>query len=83
MARAFAISPCHLSRLCKSETGMSSQRCFEAQKMRESCRLLVYTRMALQQIADQLGFNDPSHFSRFFLRNFKFSPNVCRSHFDH
>jgi AraC family transcriptional regulator, transcriptional activator of pobA len=82
MAQALAMSPRHLSRLCKSETGMSAQRYFEAQKMREACRLLVYTRMSSQQIGYQLGFEDPSYFSRVFLRNFKVSPNSYRSRFD-
>lgn len=83
VARALNMSPRHLSRLCRSETGMSAQRYFEAQKMREACRLLVYTRMSAQQIAYQLGFEDPSYFSRVFLRNFQFSPNAYRSRFDH
>ncbi len=82
MARALAMSPRHLSRLCKLETGLSAQRYFEAQKMREACRLLVYTRMSAQQIAYQLGFDDPSYFSRVFQRNFKCSPNTYRSGFD-
>lgn len=82
MAKALALSPRHLSRLCKAETGMSAQRYFEAQKMREACRLLVYTRMSAQQIAYQLGFDDPSYFSRVFLRNLHFSPNAYRNRFD-
>jgi AraC family transcriptional regulator, transcriptional activator of pobA len=82
MAQALAMSPRHLSRLCKTETGMSAQRYFEAQKMREACRLLVYTRMSSQQIAYKLGFDDPSYFSRVFLRNIQVSPNMYRSRFD-
>jgi AraC family transcriptional regulator, transcriptional activator of pobA len=82
LAGALAMSPRSLSRLCKTETGMSAQRYFEAQKMREACRLLVYTRMPAQQIAYQLGFDDPSYFSRVFRRNLGVSPNSYRRRFD-
>ena len=82
MAQALALSPRHLSRLCKAETGLSAHRFSEAQKMREACRLLVYTRMSAQQIAYQLGFDDPSYFSRVFQRNFHCSPNAYRNQFD-
>ena len=51
--------------------------------MREACRLLVYTRMTAQQIAYQLGFEDPSYFSRVFQRNLHISPSAYRSRFDH
>lgn len=82
MAHALAMSPRNLSRLCKAETGMTAQRYFEAQKMREACRLLAYTRMTAQQIAYQLGFDDPSYFSRVFQRNLRSSPRDYRRCFD-
>lgn len=82
LAAALAMSPRHLSRLCKSETGLTAQGYFEAQKMREACRLLVYTGMTAQQIAYQLGFDDPSYFSRVFQRNFRLSPSAYRRRFD-
>lgn len=83
LANALAMSPRHLSRLCKTETGLTAQRYFEAQKLREACRLLVYTRMSAQQIAYQLGFEDPSYFSRVFKRSFRVSPSAYRSRFEH
>ena len=81
-AHALAMSPRHLSRLCKAETGMTAQSYFETQKMREACRLLVYTAMTAQQIAYHLGFDDPSYFSRVFQRNLTLSPSAYRSRFD-
>ena len=83
LAQALALSPRHLSRLCKAETGLTAQSYFEAQKMREACRLLVYTRMSVQQIAYHLGFDDPAYFSRAFLRNLQQSPSAYRAGFDH
>jgi AraC family transcriptional activator of pobA len=83
LAEALALSPRTLSRLCKAETGLTAQGYFEAQKMREACRLLVYTRMSAQAIAYQLGFDDPSYFSRVFQRNLSLSPGAYRRRFEH
>ena len=82
LAQALAMSPRNLSRLCKAETGLTAQSYFEAQKMREACRLLVYTKMTAQQIAYQLGFDDPSYFSRVFQRNIGLSPSAYRKRFE-
>jgi AraC family transcriptional activator of pobA len=82
MAAALALSPRHLSRLCKDQTGQTAQHYFESQKMREACRLLVYTRMTAQQVAYQLGFDDPSYFSRVFQRNLGVSPGGYRNRFE-
>lgn len=82
LADTLAISPRHLSRLCKASTGLTAQKYFVAQKMREACRLLVYTSMSAQQIAYQLGFDDPSYFSRVFQRNIRLSPRDYRRRFD-
>lgn len=83
LAQSLSMSPRHLSRLCKTETGMTAQGYFEAQKMREACRLLVYTRMSAQEIAYHLGFDDPSYFSRVFKRNLRLSPSSYRRRFEH
>lgn len=82
MAQALAMSPRHLSRLCKAETGMTAQGFAEAQKMREACRLLVYTGMSAAQIAYHLGYDDPSYFSRVFQRNLQVSPSAYRRRFE-
>ncbi len=82
LAKALALSPRHLSRLCKAETGMTAQAYFQAHKLREACRLLVYTRMSAQAIAYQLGFDDPSYFSRAFQRSLGLSPKAYRESFD-
>ena len=81
-ARDLALSPRTLGRLCKAETGLTPQGYVEMQKMREACRLLVYTRMTAQQVAYHLGFDDPSYFSRVFQRNLRVSPSTYRRRFD-
>lgn len=81
-AADLGLSPRHLSRLCKAETGLSAQDFVETLKMHEACRLLVYTRMTAQQIAYALGYEDPSYFSRAFKRSLQLSPSEYRAHFD-
>ena len=82
-ARALAVSARHLSRLCKAQTGMSAKTFIEAERMREACRLLVYTRMSVQGVAFHLGFDDPAYFSRAFRRHIGLSPGEYRARFDH
>jgi AraC family transcriptional activator of pobA len=82
LAEALAMSPRTLARLCKAHTGLTVQGYVEAQKMREACRLLVYTRMTAQQIAYHLGYDDPAYFSRVFQRALQISPTAYRRRFD-
>lgn len=79
MAQALALSPRHLGRLCRAQTGKTPQAFAEENKMREASRLLAYSPMSTQQIAYHLGFDDPAYFSRVFRRNFGVSPSAYRS----
>lgn len=81
-ARALGLSPRHLSRLCRAATGQSAQDHADMMVMREACRLLVYTRMSVQQVAWHLGFDDPSYFTRAFRRRTGLSPRAYRARFD-
>ena len=82
VAQQLGLSPRHLNRLCLAGIGMTAVRYIEATRMREACRLLVYTRMTAQQIGYQLGFDDPSYFSRVFQRNLALSPTAYRARFE-
>jgi AraC family transcriptional activator of pobA len=82
LADGLALSPRTLSRLCKAETGLTAQAFVEAHKMREACRLLVYTRMTAQLIAYSLGYEDPAYFSRVFQRALHISPSAYRRRFE-
>lgn len=81
-ASALAMSARHLSRLCRSATGLSALQFIEAQLIREACRLLVYTKMPIQSVGFHLGFDDPSYFSRTFHRNAGLSPTNYRARLD-
>lgn len=82
-ARKLAVSSRHLSRLCLAQTGLSAKAFIEAERMREACRLLVYTRMSVQGVAYHLGYDDPAYFSRAFRRQIGLAPGRYRARFDH
>ena len=44
----------------------------------EAKRLLRYSDLPVADIADQLNFEDPSYFSRFFKKHTGFSPSEFR-----
>ena len=44
----------------------------------EAKRTLIYTDIAVQQIADELGFRDAGYFSRFFAKKAAMSPMQFR-----
>lgn len=77
-ARAAGMSVRHLSRLCLDGTGQSAQALIHAAVLREACRLLAYTQLQVAEIGHRLGFDDPSYFSRFFLREAGLAPRDYR-----
>lgn len=81
-ARAIGISERHLSRICRAATGQPAAALIEAALMREACRLLVYTRASIASVGYDLGFEDPSYFSRAFRRVMGLSPGAYRAGFE-
>lgn len=81
-ARSMSVSARHLSRICAAATGRPAAYHIEATTFQEACRLLVYTRMTVATVGYQLGFDDPSYFSRAFQRHIGLSPTAYRDRFD-
>lgn len=77
-AAEIGMSVRNLGRICREGAGQSPQQLAETHLMREACRLLAYTRMPAQQVAFQLGFQDPSYFNRRFRRAMGVSPGAYR-----
>lgn len=65
-ADALSISTGHLSRLCRSATGVGAAAYIEQRTMDEACRLLAFTQLSISEIGYRLGYNDPSYFSKRF-----------------
>lgn len=77
-ARALSVSPTHLNRVIRAQTGQSAARHIETRQFQEACRLLAYTRMSVAEVGYTLGFDDPAYFSRAFRRQKGETPSGYR-----
>ena len=67
-AGALGITVRTLSRLCQRLYGCAPKALLHRRLALEASRLLLYTNATAAQVAEELGFDDPSYFSRFYLR---------------
>lgn len=67
-----------LARLCRQRLGTAPLAYVQSRLLMEARRLLLYTNGTVAQIADQLGFLDPSYFARFYRRMTGRSPSEDR-----
>ncbi len=80
-ASALAITPGHLSRICRMATGQGATRHIETVLMTEARRLLAFTRLPVAEIGHRLGFDDPPYFSRRFRVATGETPSAYRLRF--
>jgi len=80
-ASALAMSTGHLSRICRSETGMGAAAYLEMSLMEEACRLLAFTELPVSEVGYRLGYADPSYFSKRFRHVRALSPSDYRAQF--
>jgi len=71
------ISPDYLNIVIKNSIGKTAKELIQQRIILESKRLGIHTELSTKEIAYQLGFDDPSHFSKFF----KNSENLSFSDF--
>ncbi len=67
-AREIGVTTTQLNRIAKDIYGMTASEVVQNRLMLEAKRTLIYTDIAVQQIADELGFRDAGYFSRFFAK---------------
>jgi AraC family transcriptional activator of pobA len=77
-ADSVGLSPVHLTRLTRAILGMTPLEAVAARRLLEAQRLLRFTRYAIHEVANQLGFSDVSYFSRFFKKQTGHSPQHYR-----
>ena len=73
-----AVSPGHLSVLCREHLGRSASDEIHQRLLLEARRLLRYTDKPAFAIAQDLGFADPAYFGRFFRRETGVTPRGYR-----
>ncbi|MDZ8119327.1 AraC family transcriptional regulator [Pontiella agarivorans] len=79
LAKQAGLSVPHYSKLFRQRTSQSPMAYFIQLKMRKACELLQETEHAVQEIARQLGYDDPFFFSRQFKKIQGVSPAQYRS----
>ncbi len=77
-ASKVCLSPNYFGDLISKETGTTAQRHIQDAVIDRSKQLLVDTRMSVSEIAYQLGFEYPQHFSRLFKSRTGMTPNEFR-----
>lgn len=77
-AQRLETSVATLNRHCRKHLGISAQALVHQRVNQEARRLLSFTQRSLEQIAAELGFEDPAYFSRFFKRLNNQTPSQFR-----
>ena len=77
-AERLGITPTHLNRVARAETGLSVQGLLVQRLIEAAHRDLVFSSSPVNKIAYSLGFADPAYFNRFFRRAVGTTPGTYR-----
>ncbi|MBQ0735827.1 helix-turn-helix domain-containing protein [Aquimarina celericrescens] len=78
-AEAQQLHPAYFSTVIKTKTGISANRWIQDKTITEAQALLSKSTTPIKEIAYQLGFKEPTHFSKFFKKYAGVSPNQYRN----
>ena len=78
-ASELKVSPKQLSTIIKSITGKVAKEFIQDRLILEAKRLLLHTDLSIKEIAYQIGFDEPLHFSGFFKKKEDISPSIFRN----
>lgn len=78
-AASLGMTADRLNEHCKRATGVTAGHLLRQRVLTEAKRQLLFTGLSASEIAYELGFADPTHFSRFFRRYAGLSPSDFRS----
>ena len=77
-AEKLAMTADRLNDHVKRSTGVTAGHLIRQRVLTEAKRQLVFTNQAIQEIAYDLSFSDPSHFARFFRKQTGTTPHEFR-----
>jgi AraC-like DNA-binding protein len=75
MARLCGMSPTHFSRSFRKAYGLTFQEFLLRYRVRQACRYMMSPTASITDIAYNVGFSDPSYFTRVFRRYLGISPS--------
>ena len=82
-ARRLGVSADYLSTITRASCGMAAKRMIDRRLFSEAAKLLTQTTTPVSAIASLLGFEEPSHFTRFLIRMDGRPPSSYRRHAEH
>jgi two-component system response regulator YesN len=81
VATRFQVSPNHLSRILKRETGFGFVEILTKIRMSEALKLLEHPDTKVYVVAEQVGYRDYSYFYQVFKKHYHISPQKYRNKF--
>jgi len=75
------LSPCYLSHLFKEEIGCTIMEYLTKVRMEEAKKLLRHPQLNVVQVADRVGYSDPSYFTKVFKKSEGVTPTEFRHRF--
>lgn len=81
-AEMLNISEKHLNRISKSCLNKTCTTLIAERVILEAKRILSHSELSINQIADELGFNEKSYFNRFFKKYTKMTPLEFKNKFE-
>lgn len=73
------ITKSYLRKICQRAIGIPPSHCIQARLMLEAFELLKSLDFSIKEVASIIGFEDASHFSRFFKGHSGLSPECYRN----
>lgn len=78
-AAALQVTPTHLTRVCKAETGKTAAALLTERQLHAARSMLITSELAIGDIASQLGFGSPAYFTRFISQHTGQTPSALRN----
>lgn len=72
------VTPTHLTRVCKQETGKTAAALLTERQLHAARRLLIRTALPMRDIASSLGFGSAAYFTRFITQHTGETPSALR-----
>ena len=81
LAQILSVSPAHLQKLFKDETGISPIQFVKHRRLEKARELLEITFLRVQQIGFEVGLTDQTYFNREFKKKYGLPPNHYRERY--
>lgn len=79
MAQTVNLSTSRFTRLFRAATGLSPARYIQVRRLERARILIARTFLTVKEVMGKVGYNDPSHFTRDFSREYGVSPSRMRA----